>query len=114
MRLVETEADGVKVVEAHGRLDSTTSKAFGDRLTSLLATGHAALMVDLKSIPCRAVEKKAPPHHKRSGLQSFDKGAIIAGDSGLYASGAGPSCPVIVGWSTRNRPHLPRPINDIP
>ena len=59
-------------------------------------------------------EKKAPPHHKRSGLQSFDKGAIIAGDSGLYASGAGPSCPVIVGWSTRNRPRLPRPINDIP
>ena len=50
MRLVETEADGVMVVEAHGRLDSTTSKAFGDRLTSLLATGHAALMVDLKSI----------------------------------------------------------------
>ena len=22
-------------------------------------------------------EKKAPPHHKRSGLQSFDKGAVI-------------------------------------
>ena len=35
MRLVETDADGVTVVEAHGRLDSTTSKAFGDRLTSL-------------------------------------------------------------------------------
>src|SRR6478609_8903259 len=43
MRLVETEADGVMVVEAHGRLDSTTSKAFGDRLTSLLETGHGAL-----------------------------------------------------------------------
>jgi anti-anti-sigma factor len=50
MRLVETEADGVMVVEAHGRLDSTTSKAFGDRLTSLLETGHGALVVDLKSI----------------------------------------------------------------
>ena len=36
--------------EAHGRLDSTTSKAFGDRLTSLLETGHGALVVDLKSI----------------------------------------------------------------
>jgi hypothetical protein len=22
-------------------------------------------------------EKKAPPYHKRSGLQSFDKGAVI-------------------------------------
>ena len=50
MRLVETEADGVMVVEAHGRLDSTTSKAFDDRLTSLLETGHGALVVDLRSI----------------------------------------------------------------
>ena len=38
MRLVETDADGVTVVEAHGRLDRPTSKAFGDRLTSLLET----------------------------------------------------------------------------
>ena len=50
MKLVETDAEGVMVVEAHGRLDSTTSKAFGDRLTSLLETRHGALMVDLKSI----------------------------------------------------------------
>ena len=49
MKLVETEAEGVMVVEAHGRLDSTTSKAFGDRLTSLLETGHGALMVDLQT-----------------------------------------------------------------
>ena len=27
MKLVETDAEGVMVVEAHGRLDSTTSKA---------------------------------------------------------------------------------------
>jgi hypothetical protein len=42
MRLVETEADGVMVVEAHGRLDSTTSKAFGDRLTltCLVSSDH--------------------------------------------------------------------------
>ena len=50
MKLVETDAEGVMVVEAHGRLDSTTSKAFGDRLTSLLETRHGALMVDLQSI----------------------------------------------------------------
>jgi hypothetical protein len=35
-------------------------------------------------------------------------------NSGLYASGAGRVHPVIVGWSTRNRPLLPRPINDTP
>ena len=55
MRLVETEADGVMVVEAHGRLDSTTSEAFGDRLTWLLKTGHGALVVDLKSIGISSV-----------------------------------------------------------
>ena len=55
MTLVETEADGVMVVEAHGRLDSTTSKAFGDRLTSLLETGHGALVVDLKSLGFQAL-----------------------------------------------------------
>jgi hypothetical protein len=32
-------------------------------------------------------------------------------NSGLYASGAGRVHPVIVGWSTRNRPLLPRPIS---
>jgi hypothetical protein len=35
MKLVETDAEGVMVVEAHGRLDSTTSKAFGDRIVFL-------------------------------------------------------------------------------
>jgi anti-anti-sigma factor len=50
MKLVETDAESVMVIEAHGRLDSTTSKAFGDRLTSLLESGHGALLVDLKSI----------------------------------------------------------------
>src|SRR5262245_46805817 len=33
------------------------------------------------------------------------------GNAGLYASGAGRVHPVIVGWSTRNRTHLLRPIN---
>ena len=38
------------VVEAYGRLDSTTSKMFGDRLISLLQTGRGSLVVDLKNI----------------------------------------------------------------
>ena len=36
MKLVEAIADDVMVVEAYGRLDSTTSKGFGDRLIALL------------------------------------------------------------------------------
>jgi hypothetical protein len=35
-------------------------------------------------------------------------------NSWLYASGARPSSPVMVGWSTRNRPRLPRSINEFP
>jgi hypothetical protein len=48
MRLVETDADGVTVVEAHGRLDSTTSKASRNPTTgiagccALAANGHPA------------------------------------------------------------------------
>jgi anti-sigma B factor antagonist len=50
MKVVETDAEGVMVVEAYGRLDSTTSKAFRDRLISLLETGPGAVVVDLKNI----------------------------------------------------------------
>ena len=50
MKLVEAVAEDVMVVEAYGRLDSTTSKVFGDRLISLLQTGRGSLVVDLKNI----------------------------------------------------------------
>ena len=50
MKLVEAVAEDVMVVEAYGRLDSTTSKMFGDRLISLLQTGRGSLVVDLKNI----------------------------------------------------------------
>jgi anti-sigma B factor antagonist len=50
MRLVEEVADDVTVVEAHGRLDSTTAKEFGDRLTALVQAGRCAIVLDLKNI----------------------------------------------------------------
>lgn len=50
MKLVEAVNDGVTIVEAYGRLDSTTAKEFGDRLVSLLQAGRGSLVVDLKNI----------------------------------------------------------------
>jgi anti-sigma B factor antagonist len=50
MKLVEGMSDDVTVVEAYGRLDSTTAKEFGDRLVSLVQSGRGAIVVDLKNI----------------------------------------------------------------
>jgi anti-sigma B factor antagonist len=50
MKLVEETAEGVTVVEAHGRLDSTTAKEFGDRLIGLVKAGRASIVLDLKNI----------------------------------------------------------------
>jgi len=50
MRLMEEMTDDVTVLEAYGRLDSTTAKEFGDRLTELVQAGRNAIVVDLKDI----------------------------------------------------------------
>jgi anti-anti-sigma factor len=50
MKLVEAVAEEVTIVEAYGRIDSTTAKEFGDRLVSLLQAGRGSLVVDLKNI----------------------------------------------------------------
>jgi anti-anti-sigma factor len=50
MKLVEEVSDDVTIIEAYGRLDSTTAKEFGDRLTSLVQGGCRALLVDLGHI----------------------------------------------------------------
>jgi len=50
MKLVEATAEGVTVVEAYGRLDSTTAKEFGDRLIALVQAGRASIVLDLKNI----------------------------------------------------------------
>lgn len=50
MKLVEAIAEDIPIVEAHGRIDSTTAKEFGDRLVSLVQGGRGSLVVDLKNI----------------------------------------------------------------
>ena len=50
MKLVEETTDDVTVVEVYGRVDSTTAKAFGDRLIDLVQAGSERILVDLKNI----------------------------------------------------------------
>jgi anti-sigma B factor antagonist len=50
MKMVEAVAEDVTVLEAYGRLDSTTAKEFGDRLTALVQAGRNAIVIDLKNI----------------------------------------------------------------
>jgi anti-sigma B factor antagonist len=50
MRLVEEVAEDVTILEAYGRLDSTTAKEFGDRFIALVQAGRNAIVVDLKNI----------------------------------------------------------------
>jgi anti-anti-sigma factor len=50
MKLVEDVVDDITVLEAYGRLDSTTAKEFGDRLNALVQAGQSSIVVDLKNI----------------------------------------------------------------
>jgi anti-anti-sigma factor len=49
-KLMEEVVGDVTVLEAHGRLDSTTAQQFGDRLIALVQAGRSAIVVDLKNI----------------------------------------------------------------
>jgi anti-sigma B factor antagonist len=50
LKLIEEVVDDVTVLDAHGRLDSTTAKEFGDRLVALAQAGRTAIVVDLRNI----------------------------------------------------------------
>jgi anti-anti-sigma factor len=50
LKLVEGVIEDVTILEAHGRLDSTTVKEFSDRLIALVHAGRSAIVVDLKNI----------------------------------------------------------------
>jgi anti-sigma B factor antagonist len=50
MKMVEAVAEDITVLEAYGRLDSTTAKEFGDRLIALVQAGRNAIVVDLQNI----------------------------------------------------------------
>ena len=47
---MEEVVGDVTVLEAHGRLDSTTAQQFRDRLIALVQAGRSAIVVDLKNI----------------------------------------------------------------
>ena len=50
MKVLEEMADDVTVLEVHGRLDSTTAKQLGSRLTALVQADRRAILVDLENI----------------------------------------------------------------
>ena len=50
MKLIEEITQNVTVLEASGRLDSTTAREFADRLMALVQAGRSAFVVDLKHI----------------------------------------------------------------
>jgi anti-anti-sigma factor len=51
MQLIESNSDGVIIVEPRGRIDSAGSKPFGDRLAELIRSGSSHVLVDLQQIP---------------------------------------------------------------
>jgi anti-anti-sigma factor len=50
LKLMEEMAEDVTVLEAHGRLDSTTAQQFCDRLVALVQAGRSEILIDLKNI----------------------------------------------------------------
>jgi len=50
MELKEEQVQGVTVLQVTGRLDSTTSPALGERLSSILDTSKARLLVDFSQL----------------------------------------------------------------
>jgi anti-sigma B factor antagonist len=50
MEIADQQAGDVTIVEVKGRIDSNSAKAFGERLTSLIKSGRARLVVDFKHI----------------------------------------------------------------
>jgi anti-sigma B factor antagonist len=50
MKLMEEVIHDITVLEPFGRLDSTTTREFVDRVTSLLQAGRSSIVVDLKNI----------------------------------------------------------------
>lgn len=50
MELFERVSDDVTILEAHGQVDGTTAKEFGDRLVALIHAGRRRIVVDLENI----------------------------------------------------------------
>jgi len=50
MEIVVTTQDEVVIVAPKGRIDSTTSREFGDRLLDLIKTGASRVVVDFSQV----------------------------------------------------------------
>ena len=50
MQLIEEVAEGVIVLEPHGRIDSITATQFRERLIALLDAGRTAIVVNLQNV----------------------------------------------------------------
>src|SRR5262245_20702045 len=50
MKLVEEVAGDVTVLEAHGRVDSTTARQFGDRLMAVIHAGRCRIVIDFENL----------------------------------------------------------------
>jgi anti-anti-sigma factor len=50
VELIETERDGVTIVEPQGRIDTVGAKPFGDRVVALINSGSHRILIDLRQI----------------------------------------------------------------
>jgi anti-anti-sigma factor len=50
MELIESNADGVTIVEPRGRMDAAGAKPLGDRVVALIQAGAKRIVIDLAHI----------------------------------------------------------------
>ena len=50
MDIIESQSNGVVIIEPRGRMDSTTAKPFGDRIVELIRSGSHHLLIDLQQV----------------------------------------------------------------
>ena len=50
IEIVESQSDGVVIVEPRGRIDSMTARPFGDRVAELIRSGSHRLVIDLGEV----------------------------------------------------------------
>jgi anti-sigma B factor antagonist len=48
MELIETNQEGVLIVEPRGHIDSVASKSFGNRLVELIRSGSRRVLIDFR------------------------------------------------------------------
>ena len=91
-----THYQGSPIREVGGRKKGTPA--------AVVATGELAEILERRPRSPRsaALPKKSPPSSKGLRPAVFRQSCNITGEEWVYASVAGRSSPVIVGWSTRN------------